>query len=67
MGLFGINDVQVLDTYEDLSVEGGIRFNEFVVVTDNTNQMSLGDLLKSLDVLDEENGIGSSLYVVCCR
>lgn len=56
--LFRMNDVDVLETYEDTSYEDGITFNEFVVVTDNTNQIRLGHLLDDLRDLDRSYDIG---------
>lgn len=59
LGLFNKSEVNVLDTYEARISQDGVIYNEFIVVTDNTNQIRLGGLLKELDMLDEENEIGS--------
>ena len=59
LSLFGQCDIDVVDTYEDNSYQDGISYKEFVVQTDNTNQMRLSDLMTYLRELDEENGIGN--------
>lgn len=58
LSLFGQCDIDVVDTYEDVSYQDGISYKEFVVQTDNTNQMRLSDLMTCLRELDKENDIG---------
>lgn len=59
LSLFSRNGVHVLETYEDSNVEDGVRFKEFVVVSDDTNQIRLADLLEDIRRLEGEYDIGS--------
>lgn len=59
LSLFGSCDINVVNTYEDTGYEDGVSYKEFVVQTDNTNQLRLSDLMTYLRELDEENDIGN--------
>lgn len=56
--IFRHNLIDVLETYQDSSIDGGVRLDEFVVVTDDTIRYYLGCVLEDLDELANSNNIG---------
>lgn len=50
----------MLDTWEDYVEEDGVRFNQFNVSTNNTNEFILGQLLKDLHKFEDTYDIGCS-------